>query len=235
MKQYIKKFLLRYPRIYDVLLWIYKHTWWRYKQYKANKDFQTSANEVFAKLLLVMQELDLIWWIEYGTLLGAIRENDFLSHDVDIDIGMLHDTYNSDIEKVFIKYGFKKQRAFFVDDGLFAREETYIYKGVGVDIFYFKVVQDKLIGYGFKAKDGLSSAHTIKKYGGLMVREITFPYSGFKEYRFKNFKVNIPNDSDSHLSAFYGNWREKNTNWNPYTMAKNVVYLNNKVATYHEY
>jgi hypothetical protein len=235
MKQYVKKFLLRYPRVYDIVLQVYKQTWWRYKQHKANKDFQANANEVFGKLLQVMQELDLVWWIEYGTLLGAVRENDFLSHDVDIDIGIFLDTYSVDIEQIFIKYGFKKTRSFLVDDGVFAREETYEYAGVGVDIFYFKVLQDKLIGYGFRAKDGLSPAHTIQKYGGLMVREITFPYSGFTEYEFKNFNVNIPKDFDAHLSAFYGNWREKNTNWNPYTMAQNVVYLENKVAKYYEY
>jgi hypothetical protein len=235
VKKYIKSILLKYPKLYDWSLVLYKYTWWRYKQYKANRNFIKSSDEVFSKLLLVMQDIDKLWWIEYGTLLGAIREKDFLAHDVDIDIGMLHECYDDTIHKAFLKHGFRKKRAFLVDNGTFAREETYSYNGIDIDIFYFKIIDNKLIGYGFKAKDGLSPAHTIQKYGGLMVREITFPYNGFEKYNFRGYQVNIPAETSKHLSAFYGKWQEKNTNWNPYKMAKNVIYLNDKVAQYYEY
>jgi len=235
MKKYIKDILIKYPKLNYFVMTIYKHTFWKIKGMKANRIFLVNANDVLYALSNVFDELNLQWWLEYGTLLGAIRDNDFISHDVDIDIGLFHDDYSPEIEKIFLKYGFVKKRAFLIDDGLYGREETYSYNGVDVDLFYFKKNGNKLIGYGFKPAEGMTSANTIKKMGGLLVREITFPYEGLKSYMFKGIKVFIPSNAQEHLSAFYGEWREKNKKWNPYTMAKNVKYLDDKVGKYYEF
>ena len=235
MKKIIKNILVKYPRFNYIIMNFYKNTLWKIKNKNANKRFLLNATEVLIQLDKVFKELDIKWWLEYGTLLGAVRDNDFISHDLDIDLGLLHDSYSPKIEEVFKKYGFVKNRAFLIDDGKYGREETYSYKGVNVDLFYFKQQDNKLIGYGFKTIDGMTPDNTIKEIGGLLVREITFPYNGFKTFVFKGIEVFIPSDADAHLKAFYGNYKEKNTNWNPYTMAKNVVYLDSKIGKYYEY
>jgi len=180
MKEKIKQFLVCYPNLNYYIMQVYKYTFWKYKQYRANKRFVKNVEHTFERLLQVLDELGMNWWLEYGTLLGAIRENNFLSHDVDIDIGMMHQEYSNQIEKTFIKYGFKKRREFLIDNGKYGREETYRYCGVDIDIFYFKQRNNTLIGYGFKAKDKMTPANTIAKYGGLLVRELTFPYQPFE-------------------------------------------------------
>jgi len=235
MKQFIKDILVKYPKLNYFVMTIYKYTFWKIKVIKANKRFLVNAYDVLKVLSDVFIELDIQWWLEYGTLLGAIRDNDFISHDIDIDLGLLLEDYSFEIEKVFLKYGFVKKRVFLIDNGVYGREETYSYNGVDVDLFYFKQSGDKLIGYGFKPAEGMTPANTIKTIGGLLVREITFPYNGFKSYIFKDIKVFIPSNAQEHLSAFYGEWREQNKKWNPYTMAKNVKYLDDKVGEYYEF
>jgi len=126
------------PLVAKILKKIKQTTLNKHKAKKQQKQLKLYGKEALERIDLVFSESDLIWWIEYGTLLGAIRENDFLSHDVDIDIGIFLNDRSSSIEMVLTKYGFNKKHEFLVDNGSFAVEETYDFKGVGIDIFYFK-------------------------------------------------------------------------------------------------
>ena len=186
MKKFLKARLSQYPKLHYAVMIVYKHTFWKIKGIRANKRFLSHGEEVLAKVGDVFSELGITWWLEYGTLLGAVREHDFITHDVDIDIGLWHQDYDQNIEEIFLKYGFCKKRAFLIDNGKYGREETFSYKGVDVDLFYFKQKEKRLIGYGFRPAEGMTAEQTIQEKGGLLVREITFPYDGLKPVLFKD-------------------------------------------------
>ena len=38
-------------------------------------------------------------WLDFGTLLGYYRENDFISHDLDMDFGIIINDYDDFLEK----------------------------------------------------------------------------------------------------------------------------------------
>lgn len=48
----------------------------------------------------VCKKYDLEWWIDYGTLLGAVRHGDFVPWDDDLDCGMMRNDYNKLIEVI---------------------------------------------------------------------------------------------------------------------------------------
>lgn len=215
---------------------IYRNTILKYKLYSQNKNFLKHSKETLLQMNKVFEELGIQYWLEYGTLLGATRDKDFIKHDLDIDLGLFLDDYSTNIKIVLGKYGFRKIRDISIDDGNYGFEESYVYKGVVVDLFYFTKKKDGMYSHVFKNEEGKSWHKTIVDNGGLIVREMIFPYNGFIEIDFLGTKYPVPKDSHSHLKSFYGeNYMIKDTSWNPFTMAKNVKTINNKIGVITNY
>jgi lipopolysaccharide cholinephosphotransferase len=81
-------------------------------------------------------------FLHWGTLLGAVREKDFIAHDNDIDVGF----YFADVDHFLaLKSGFEAQGFEFITGGIENRKDGYIYKvirnGVDVDLFPAREVQ----------------------------------------------------------------------------------------------
>jgi phosphorylcholine metabolism protein LicD len=90
---------------------IYDKTVVRYKLYRKHKDFTNYNAEILEKLSCAFEELKINYWLDFGTLLGAVREKKFISHDLDIDIGVLGTMKVEDrnkISNILLKYGFQK-------------------------------------------------------------------------------------------------------------------------------
>jgi len=218
------------PYIANILKKIKQKTINRYKAKKQQKQLKFYGKEALEKIDLAFKELNKTYFLVYGTLLGAYRDKDFISHDIDIDIGAFFHEYDSNIEKVLINYGFKKTHEFVVDNGKFAREETYIYKKIHIDIFYFKLERDKLVGYIFSNEPNLSWNATIKKHGGLLVREEITNFYGIEELKFLGGKYCILKNPKAHLEYFYGkNFMIPDASWTPQKVKK-LKFLKNKIG-----
>lgn len=66
-----------YQRLYDV-----KH---QREERLANAALKADGAEVLADFQALMQKLDAEWYLAYGTCLGALRNHQFISHDLDMD------------------------------------------------------------------------------------------------------------------------------------------------------
>ena len=227
MKQFIEDNL---PFLAKVLRLIKQKSINKYYHQKQQKQLKKVGKEALDNLKKAFSELNKEWFLSYGTLLGAYREKDFIGHDIDIDIGAFFDEYSDDAETVLQKYGFSKKHQFEVDNGKFALEETYEYKGLGIDIFYFKKQKDILIGYDFIHAPNMSWNATIKKYGGLLVRELEFPHEGLDKIEFLGTNFPIPKNPKRHLSSHYGeSFMQKDVRWDP-DKVKNVRVLKDKIG-----
>ena len=62
------------------------------------KNLLKSTQDLCSELLLfignICKKHDLKWWLDYGNLLGAIRHQNFIPWDDDVDIGMMRKEYN---------------------------------------------------------------------------------------------------------------------------------------------
>ena len=228
------KFLLEKNKyIKKTVLFIYSNSYGKLIANRKNKLFLKNGKDVLMQIDKVYKELNKDYWLDFGTLLGAYRNKNFLKHDDDIDIGMFLHDYQDNNEKIFVKYGFKKIRSFTIDDGEYGREETYEYKGVGVDIFYYsKVDTSKAYYHDFRPIQGLSRDLTIEKRGGLIPRELTLALSSIGHIHFLKKVFPIPEPIEEHLRDRYGDdfMIEKKLWDTDQNINKNISILNNKIG-----
>ena len=69
----------------------------------------------------VFRGLSIPYWLDFGTLLGAVREKDFIQHDLDIDVGMWLLDRTPLLQKSLEEAGFRKIR----DITIYRNAEVY--------------------------------------------------------------------------------------------------------------
>ena len=184
---------------------------------KANIELDSKRSnllkENFEEILNVVYSSDLKdynIWLDFGTLLGYYRENDFISHDLDMDFGVQVSSFEEFevIEKHLINNGFKRTKEFYFNKNLV--ELSYSYKGLNVDFIIYKKEDDKVSSDTiFFMTNALGNPTRYEVY------HYEIPFSGLKECDFKNLKVKVPTNTEEYLRTLYGDdFKTPNTNYN---------------------
>ena len=97
-----------------------------------------------------LSEIGLFYWLEFGTLLGVYRDGEINSPRYRYRCRCFHRRFLSkNRSSAFKGRGFKKVHKFEIEDGKYGIEESYEYKGVSFDIFYFTKKEDGMICHLF--------------------------------------------------------------------------------------
>jgi len=167
----------------------------------------------------VLTTIGLNYFIIDGTLLGAIRDKDFIPHDDDLDMGVFMEEWDLPLfAKVFeamMRKGFILYHSF----GKFGEnfEVAWYRKGIKLDFFFYYKEGDKRKFNAF-----LNGGRTLPD------DIITYSYDDFliEDLILENFKgeyFNIPIDAGKVLVAKYGeNWKIPDKRWNWATSPKNL-------------
>lgn len=145
--------------------------------------------------------------LAFGSMLGAIREHGFIKHDIDIDVAMWIEDYNSSLRGYLENAGFRMTHELLVDNGNLGREETYMKDGVSIDIFYIFPPIDKypycclFLNVG-KTK---SLEESMKKYGYIIPQRVQLPWNNeIIRVPFEGISLPIASDAHKILSYRYG-------------------------------
>ena len=149
-------------------------------------------------------------WLDFGTLLGFYRENDFINHDLDMDFGIIINDYDDFLEKekYLIKKGFSRTKEFYYKDRLV--ELSYSYKGLNVDFIVYRrkadVIESDTIFFMTNAL-GKPTRYEVYNY--------SLPFSELEGHNFKAVEIKVPNNAREYLSKLYGeDFEVPNTNYN---------------------
>ena len=145
------------------------------------------------------------WFPISGTFLGFVRENSFLSHDIDIDIGLINNKISFEkLKNVLEKSHFfeiskiEYQRSFFNKNDYLNRPTfaRVIHKnGINVDLYlHFK--EGDFIYHGTSS---------------ILWKNTPFDLCNYKIY---GLNIKVPSNSDLYLSETYGDWLKEKINYN---------------------
>lgn len=177
------------------------------------EEFHKQAPKVLKKFIDTVNKYDasIKIWIEFGTLLGAYRDNGLIAHDSDIDFGINEEDVSLALLSSLEQNGFRLLKKFTIDSNHetyngFEAEYTFRYGDfVAIDLFVFKSENDKKICFSFDREEGISYGDTLRKYKNKL-RTIKISLSDFEltKYSFLSFNVYIPKDTKTHLAEIYG-------------------------------
>ena len=128
---------------------------------------------------------DIKWWIEFGTLLGAVRHKGFIPWDDDIDVAMLRKDYEvfrknfneasqTDVDGRYKLLDPESEKGYKYSFGKIIDLKTILYEGkkerikigVYIDVFVYDAAPDDKAEYAFmiKKRDALGKLRALKLF-----------------------------------------------------------------------
>jgi lipopolysaccharide cholinephosphotransferase len=180
--------------LYRGYIEFYNHQW-RYvtptdqqvQKYTISADTALNLYQLMKDTHEILTKHNINYWIEGGTLLGAVRHQGIIPFDDDLDIGIMHadEIRLQDILTDFTDLGYKvRYQSFYT-----------ICSKVCIDIFIFRQKDDKFLYSNFRALDRFPNDF-------FYVNEL-FP---LKKYQFGEIEIYGPNESKGNLDRAYPEW-----------------------------
>jgi len=185
---------------------------------KKNKYILNGKNGKIALQLLndvtdILDEYNVNYWLDFGTLLGVVRENRILPWDDDIDISIFEEDEEKMLTQVLPAIKKARYRAYTrrltknvgplkegnIRSFKIRNNRLFFLRGyVKLDIFIMYKHQESLFWYE------LGEPHSLPKN---LVSE-------FQMIDFNGKKYRVPKDYDTYLTHHYGDWRTPNPDYN---------------------
>lgn len=175
---------------------------------------------VLDKAVIILEHNKVKWWLEAGTCLGAIRENDFIEGDPDIDIGIAPENLSAwdDLEKDFIEAGFILYKEWTWKG---KRIELSFKAGdIKIDLFFFYEKGD-WYWHGAFGPD-----KTTRLYTNFLPHAFTKSlFTNLQEFFFHDHRCFVPSPPEQYLFERYGpEWERRNPIYRYWTDCRAVDY-----------
>lgn len=201
---------------------------------KQREDFRIGCRELLELTDDTLREAGIEYWLTYGTLLGAYRDHNFITHDYDLDVALFWEDRDK-IKDLMLSVGMKlKYEVHFGDwDNPENIEYRFEYKKTFIDFDFYKVSGNKAITNNPSFIPGINP--TPGKKVLVITEEIDNPFQGLTEIEFLGRRYKVPVNTEEYLIANYGkdyrtpiknfNYKEYATNIREFTIEEKKSYM----------
>ena len=180
----------------EVSAGIIRDKYYFYKRDEKSKEL--ALQELSSLMNFFRQELKLYSYIFYGTLLGAVREQNFILHDNDIDIAYLSHQHNKN--DVLIEH--EKIKSILTKKNLLA-------KALKAGHIHVWGLQQKIKIDVWTSWIGDNKLNVVPVIDNSLTKTHLIP---FKAGTIKNYPFIIPNKSEEILNYLYLDWKNPRAN-----------------------
>mgnify|MGYP001474216792 FL=1 len=153
----------------------------------------------------VLESLDVNYWLDYGTLLGAIRNKGFVKGDGDIDIGIDIKENISGIISSFKEKGFKLYCFYHVSPESSGRIVSLKKKGIIVDLYNYTISDSSMYCTIYEQEGCESIDEYYRIHNTLMVYNLLFDFKiETMDYSLFDMNFKIPKNYEEYLTTIYG-------------------------------
>ena len=151
------------------------------------------------------------FFFDFGTLLGIVRENRILGHDLDVDLGIFLDG-EAEIKRVrelLYKNGCKIAYSYSIDE-IGIVEDSFIINNIKFDICYYCREENVDVSYlMYKTKQS-----ELKDGEMNVVKTSCSHINKLEKINFKGKMINVPENKEAYLVERYGkNWTIPDKNY----------------------
>ncbi len=95
---------------------------------------------IFQEFIKIAEETGVLYIPVYGTLLGFVRENKILNHDLDIDLGLfeVNNEVMNKFEQLILQKGFIVASQVIVESTKEVIEKSYVKNKIKIDVYMMK-------------------------------------------------------------------------------------------------
>jgi phosphorylcholine metabolism protein LicD len=178
--------------------------------------------KLLPKVTDLLEEHEIIYWLESGTLLGIIRENRLLPWDNDLDLGIREEDVHR-ITAIFYKFWL---RGFKTHVSRHKREDPpFIKKNVRIIKIFNSIVGNIMLDMLVKSRyqDYFYWAVGIKNY--TKKKAPAHFYDNLETVKFNGKTYYIPADCEKYLTYRYGDWKTPRMEWDVYKDDRAIIDL----------
>lgn len=194
------------PGLYKV----YEKMFWKIVIKRRNKGLHQKGYLYLEKIDAALKKYGVDYFLTYGTLLGIIREGEFIPYDDDIDLGVIKNEKFSweKLEKAMSEIGMEKKIQFRLNGEL--TEQTYREGNLSVDFFLYEEKEGKSVSYVYYQEEG----REYEKDDFSVSQNITSLIDQTKMIEKKGRTFSVPEHPELFLKEIYGpDWRVPIAGW----------------------
>lgn len=189
---------------------IYEKLFWKIVIKRRNKGLHQKGYLYLDKIDAAMKKYDVDYFLTYGTLLGIIREGEFIPYDDDIDLGVIKNEKFSweKLEKAMSEIGMEKKIQFRLNGEL--TEQTYREGNLSVDFFLYEEKDGRSVSYVYYQEEGKE----YEKDDFSVSQNVTSLIDKTKKIESKGRTFSVPEKPELFLEEIYGlDWRVPIAGW----------------------